>query len=90
MYIFSVDLTFCLCLPQNRVLEMTLQSNGFKSSSKKLYRDEISRQLEQEQLRQDNEKLQAEVGNTKAELVQSREKVSCSLKQVCVCDIATV
>ncbi|XP_076013883.1 uncharacterized protein nin [Genypterus blacodes] len=60
---------------KNRVLELTLQSNGFKSSSKKLYRGEISRQLEQEQLRQENEKLQGEVGNTKADLVQSREKV---------------
>lgn len=62
---------------------MTLHSNGFKNPSKKLYRDEMSRLLEEEQLllRQENERLQAEVCNTKGDLVQAREKVSHSLKQ---------
>ncbi|KAF7664230.1 hypothetical protein LDENG_00184910 [Lucifuga dentata] len=62
---------------KNHILEMTLHSSGFHSPCKNLYRDEMSRLLEQEQqlLRQENEKLQADVRNTKGELVQSREKV---------------
>ncbi|XP_067336479.1 ninein isoform X1 [Channa argus] len=62
---------------KNHLLEMALHSSGLQSQSKKLYRDEMSRLMEQEQqlLRQENERLQAEVLNIKGDLVQSREKV---------------
>ncbi|XP_035529363.1 ninein isoform X2 [Morone saxatilis] len=62
---------------KNRVLEMALHSSGLQSQSKKRYRDEMSRLMEQDQqlLRQENERLQAEMRNMKADLVQSREKV---------------
>ncbi|XP_039993164.1 ninein isoform X2 [Xiphias gladius] len=62
---------------KNHVLEMTLQSSGLQIQSKKLYRDEMSRLMEQEQqlLRQENERLQAEVHNIKGDMVHSREKV---------------
>ncbi|KAK2826598.1 hypothetical protein Q5P01_020812 [Channa striata] len=62
---------------KNHLLEMALHSSGLQSQSKKLYRDEMSRLMEQEQqlLRQENEKLQAEVLNIRGDLVQSREKV---------------
>ncbi|XP_069391943.1 ninein isoform X3 [Paralichthys olivaceus] len=62
---------------KKHVLEMALHSSGLHSPSKKLYRDEMSRLMEQEQqlLRQENERLQAEVRNIKGDLVQSREKV---------------
>ncbi|XP_071752154.2 uncharacterized protein nin [Centroberyx gerrardi] len=62
---------------KNHVLEMASHSRGFQSPSKKLYRDEMSRLLEQEQqlLRQENDRLQAEVRNTKGDLVHSKEKV---------------
>uniref|UniRef100_A0A8C4IL05 Ninein (GSK3B interacting protein) n=1 Tax=Dicentrarchus labrax TaxID=13489 RepID=A0A8C4IL05_DICLA len=62
---------------KNRVLEMALHSSGLQSQSKKRYRDEMSRLMEQDQqlLRQENERLQAEMRNIKADLVQSREKV---------------
>uniref|UniRef100_A0A8C4IP33 Ninein (GSK3B interacting protein) n=1 Tax=Dicentrarchus labrax TaxID=13489 RepID=A0A8C4IP33_DICLA len=74
---FEDDLTSCLCSSQNRVLEMALHSSGLQSQSKKRYRDEMSRLMEQDQqlLRQENERLQAEMRNIKADLVQSREKV---------------
>lgn len=59
-------------IDKNRVLEIALQNH-----SKKLYRDEMSRLMEQEQqlLRQENERLQAEVCSIKGDLLQSREKV---------------
>ncbi|XP_034418498.1 ninein isoform X2 [Cyclopterus lumpus] len=62
---------------KNHVLEMALHSSGLQSKSKKLYREEMSRLLDQEQhlLRQENERLQAEVRNVKGDAVQSREKV---------------
>lgn len=62
---------------------MTLQSSGLQIQSKKLYRDEMSRLMEQEQqlLRQENERLQAEVHNIKGDMVHSREKVSWGLQQ---------
>ncbi|XP_068577937.1 ninein [Cebidichthys violaceus] len=62
---------------KNHVLEMALHSSGLQSKSKKLYREEMSRLVDQEQqlLRQDNERIQAEVRNVKGDLVQSRDKV---------------
>lgn len=56
---------------------MALHSSGLLNQSKKRYRDEMSRLMEQDQhlLRQENERLQAEVGNIKEDLMQSREKV---------------
>ncbi|XP_026195138.1 ninein isoform X2 [Anabas testudineus] len=62
---------------KNHVLEMALHSSGLQNQSKKLYRGEMFRLMEQEQqlLRQDNDRLQAEVHNIKGELMQSREKV---------------
>uniref|UniRef100_A0A668AL06 Ninein (GSK3B interacting protein) n=1 Tax=Myripristis murdjan TaxID=586833 RepID=A0A668AL06_9TELE len=62
---------------KNHVLEMALHSGGLKSQNKKLYRDEMSRLLDQEQqlLRQENERLQTEVDNTKGDLVYSRERI---------------
>uniref|UniRef100_A0A669ELY0 Ninein n=1 Tax=Oreochromis niloticus TaxID=8128 RepID=A0A669ELY0_ORENI len=65
-------------IDKNRVLEIALHSSGLQNHSKKLYRDEMSRLMEQEQqlLRQENERLQAEVCSIKGDLLQSREKVS--------------
>ncbi|XP_055361388.1 ninein isoform X2 [Betta splendens] len=62
---------------KNRLLEMALHSSGLQSQSKRLYRDEMSRLMEQEQqlLRQENERLQSEVHSIKGDLLQSREKV---------------
>lgn len=67
-----------LCSSQNHILEKTLRSSGVHSPSKKLYRDEMSRLADQERqlLRQENDRLQAEVRNVKGDLVQSKEKVS--------------
>lgn len=64
-------------IDKNRILEMALHSSGLQNHSKKLYRDEMSRLMEQEQqlLRQENERLQAEVCSIKGDLTQSREKV---------------
>uniref|UniRef100_A0A672I0D9 Ninein (GSK3B interacting protein) n=1 Tax=Salarias fasciatus TaxID=181472 RepID=A0A672I0D9_SALFA len=61
---------------KNHVLEMALHSSGLQNQSKRLYRDEMSRLMEQEQLllRQENDRLQAEVRSIKDELAQSREK----------------
>ena len=57
---------------------MALHSSGLQNQSKKLYREEMSRLMEQEQqlLRQENERLQAEVRSIRGDFVQSREKVS--------------
>uniref|UniRef100_A0A8D3AL30 Ninein n=1 Tax=Scophthalmus maximus TaxID=52904 RepID=A0A8D3AL30_SCOMX len=65
---------------KNHVLERALHSSGLQSQSKKLYRGEMSRLMDQEQqlLRQENERLQAEVRSLKGDLVQSGEKVSWS------------
>ncbi|XP_030299470.1 ninein isoform X5 [Sparus aurata] len=62
---------------RNHVLERALHSSGLQSKTKKRYRDEMSRLMEQDHqmLRQENERLQAEVRNVKDDLVQSREKV---------------
>ncbi|XP_056281743.1 ninein isoform X3 [Pseudoliparis swirei] len=62
---------------KNHVLEMALHSSGLQSKSKKLYREEMSRLVDQEQhlRRQENERLQAEVRNVKGDATQSREKV---------------
>lgn len=64
-------------MDKNHILEMALHSSGLQNHSKKLYRDEMSRLMEQEQqlLRQENERLQAEVCSIKGDLTQSREKV---------------
>lgn len=72
------QLNFCICSSQNHVLEMALHSSGLQNQSKKLYRGEMSRLMEKDQqlLRQENERLQAEVRSIKGDLVQSREKVS--------------
>uniref|UniRef100_A0A4W6FNW1 Ninein (GSK3B interacting protein) n=1 Tax=Lates calcarifer TaxID=8187 RepID=A0A4W6FNW1_LATCA len=61
----------------NDKVNMALHSSGLQNQSKKKYRDEMSRLMEQEQqlLRQENERLQAEMRNIKGDLVQSREKV---------------
>lgn len=82
IYLFS-RLDLFLCSSQNHVLEMALHSSGLQHQSKKLYRDEMSRLMEQDQqlLRQENDRLQAEVLNIKGDLVQSREKVSRGLQQ---------
>lgn len=57
---------------------MALHSSGLQSQSKKRYRDEMSRLMEQDQqlLSQENERLQAEMLSIKGDLMQSREKVS--------------
>ncbi|XP_041810301.1 ninein isoform X2 [Chelmon rostratus] len=64
---------------KNHVLEMALHSSGLQNQGqgKKRYRDEMSRLMEQDQqlLRQENERLQAEVSSINRDLVQSREKV---------------
>ncbi|XP_073338852.1 ninein isoform X1 [Pagrus major] len=62
---------------KNHVLERALHSSGLQSKTKKRYRDEMSRLMEQDHqlLRQENERLQAEVHDVKDDLVQSREKV---------------
>ncbi|AWP16129.1 putative ninein [Scophthalmus maximus] len=62
---------------KNHVLERALHSSGLQSQSKKLYRGDMSRLMDQEQqlLRQENERLQAEVRSLKGDLVQSGEKV---------------
>ncbi|XP_029982862.1 ninein isoform X2 [Sphaeramia orbicularis] len=62
---------------KNHVLEMALTSSGLQNQSKKLYRDEMCRLMEQEKqlLKQENDKLQEELISVKADLVQSREKV---------------
>uniref|UniRef100_A0A8C6MAM1 Ninein (GSK3B interacting protein) n=1 Tax=Nothobranchius furzeri TaxID=105023 RepID=A0A8C6MAM1_NOTFU len=62
---------------KNHVLEQALHSSGLQNHTKKLYRDGMSRILEQEQqqLRQEKERLQAEVHKIKSDLIQSKEKV---------------
>ncbi|XP_017270086.1 ninein isoform X1 [Kryptolebias marmoratus] len=62
---------------RNHVLEMALHSSGLQNHSKKLYREEMSRLMGQEQqlLRQENSRLQSEVHSIKTNLIQSREKV---------------
>lgn len=57
---------------------MALHSSGLQSQTKRLFSDEMSQLKEHEQqlLRQDNDRLQAEVQHIKGDLVQSREKVT--------------
>ncbi|KAJ8289067.1 hypothetical protein COCON_G00017260 [Conger conger] len=61
---------------KNQVLEMTLHTSGYQTQHKKLYWDELARLVEQDQqlLRQENERLQREVQNTKGDLVHARDK----------------
>lgn len=68
---------------QNHLLEMALHSSGLQNQSKKLYREEMSRLVGQEQqlLKQENSRLQAEVHSIKSNLIQSREKVCWHLQQ---------
>lgn len=74
-------------LSQNHVLERALHSSGLLNQSKKRYRDEMSRLMEQDQqlLRQENERLQAQVQNIHQDLLQSKEKVGSILLRNC-CD----
>lgn len=67
---------FCLWCSQNCALELALHSSGL-NQRKKRYRDEMSGLMEQDQqlLRQENERLQAELHSIKEDLVKSREKV---------------
>ncbi|KAM6969178.1 uncharacterized protein nin isoform 2-T2 [Tautogolabrus adspersus] len=60
---------------KNHVLELSLHSSGLQNT--KLYRDEVCRQMEQDQLllRRENERLQAEVHDIRGDLLQSREKI---------------
>lgn len=59
-----------------------MHSSGLLSQSKKRYRDEMSRLMEQDQqlLRQENERLQAEVRRGREDLLQSREMVPVASK----------
>ncbi|XP_066551005.1 ninein isoform X3 [Amia ocellicauda] len=61
---------------KNQVLEVALNSSGFQNQHKKLFWDELSRLVEQEQqlLRLENERLQQEVQTTKGDLNHSRDK----------------
>ncbi len=74
---FSTFVHYSCGSSQNNVLEIALHSGGLQSPSKKRYRDEMSRLMEQDQqlLRQENERLQAEMRSIKGDLMQSREKV---------------
>ncbi|XP_028677897.2 ninein isoform X5 [Erpetoichthys calabaricus] len=62
---------------KNQVLELSLHSAGYQNQHKKLYWDDLTRLVEQEQqlLRQENERLQKEMQNTKGDLQHSREKI---------------
>ncbi|KAK5618938.1 hypothetical protein CRENBAI_007695 [Crenichthys baileyi] len=64
---------------KNHILEMAFHSSGVQSQSKKLYREEFSWLMEREQqqqlLKQENERLKAEVHSINSELVLSREKI---------------
>ncbi|XP_064881979.1 LOW QUALITY PROTEIN: ninein-like [Oncorhynchus nerka] len=55
---------------KNQVLEMALHSSGYQSQHKKLYQDELARLVEQEQqqLRQENERLTMELHHTREKL----------------------
>lgn len=68
--------------PQNRALEKALHSGSLTSQSKKRCRDEVSRLAEQDQqlLRQENERLQAEVLRGREDLLQCRETVTVASK----------
>ncbi|XP_029568569.1 ninein isoform X2 [Salmo trutta] len=58
------------CNDKNQVLEMALHSSGYQSQHKKLYQDELARLVEQEQqqLRQENERLTMELHHTRDKL----------------------
>ncbi|KAK5886801.1 hypothetical protein CesoFtcFv8_017801 [Champsocephalus esox] len=62
---------------KNQVLEMALHSSGVQSRSRKLFREEMSRLLQQEQtlLKGENQRLQTELRNAKGELRSSRDEV---------------
>ncbi|XP_069806985.1 ninein isoform X2 [Dendropsophus ebraccatus] len=62
---------------KKQVLEMAMHSSGLQNQHKKQYWDDLEQLMEQEQklLRQENERLQKEVHNTKSDLAQSREKI---------------
>ncbi|KAI4803635.1 hypothetical protein KUCAC02_025298, partial [Chaenocephalus aceratus] len=62
---------------KNQVLEMALHSSGVQSRSRKLFREEMSRLLQQEQtlLKGENQRLQTELRSAKGELRGSRDKV---------------
>uniref|UniRef100_A0A3B3UE00 Ninein (GSK3B interacting protein) n=1 Tax=Poecilia latipinna TaxID=48699 RepID=A0A3B3UE00_9TELE len=62
---------------KNQILERALHSGGLQSQSRKPNREDLSWLMEQEQqlLRQENEKLKAEVHSISSDLVQSRERI---------------
>ncbi|XP_047201563.1 ninein isoform X3 [Girardinichthys multiradiatus] len=63
---------------KNHILEMALHSSGVQSQGKKMYREEFSWLMEREQqqlLKQENERLKAEVHTINSDLVLSREKI---------------
>ncbi|KAM9294319.1 ninein [Gastrophryne carolinensis] len=62
---------------KKQVLEMAIQSSGLQNQHKKQYWDDLERLMEQEQqlFKQENERLQREVLDAKADLAQTREKV---------------
>ncbi|KAM3594177.1 uncharacterized protein V6R79_003649 [Siganus canaliculatus] len=62
---------------KNQVLEKTLRSSCLENPSRRRHRDEPGCLTEPDQqlLKQENDRLQAEVRNVKEDLVQSREKV---------------
>ncbi|KAM4724635.1 uncharacterized protein nin isoform 2-T3 [Anableps anableps] len=59
------------------MLEMALHSSSLQSQSRKLNREDHTWMMEQEHqlLRQENEKLKAEVHSISSDLIQSREKI---------------
>lgn len=73
-------------MSQNHVLERALHSSGLLNQSKKRYRDELSRLMEQDQqlLRQENERLQTQVHSIHQDLLQSKEKVKETLGKLLV------
>lgn len=73
-------------MSQNHVLERALHSSGVLNQSKKRYRDELSRLMEQDQqlLRQENERLQTQVQSIHQDLLQSKEKVQETLGKLLV------
>uniref|UniRef100_A0A3B3WIH1 EF-hand domain-containing protein n=1 Tax=Poecilia mexicana TaxID=48701 RepID=A0A3B3WIH1_9TELE len=62
---------------KNQILERALHPGGLQSQSRKPNREDLSWLMEQEQqlLRQENEKLKAEVHSISSDLVQSRERI---------------
>ncbi|XP_075388087.1 ninein isoform X2 [Tenrec ecaudatus] len=60
---------------KNRAPEITTHPSGFHSQQKRLSWDKLDHLVNEEQLSQENERLQTGVRSTNAELTHSREKV---------------